>query len=160
IILVNNIRDHDKSKCTTAYGPGQNPCIDTSGNLPFAQTGDLTNPDGLKGMYQDEIIGGIEYEFMKSWAVGVKGIYKSLGRTVEDRCDLFLNPDVSSYVVGDHLPDDVRINQPSCAIVNPGEGGVLNTIKDPSDPNCYPNGAVDPDTGGYKASSPCESTHA
>ena len=60
------------------------------------QGGELTQTN-LKGMYQDEIIGGVEVEVAKGWAIGAKGIYRSLGRVVEDRCDLAVNPDIAQY---------------------------------------------------------------
>ncbi|MEO7918268.1 MAG: TonB-dependent receptor [Thermoanaerobaculia bacterium] len=92
------------------------------------QGGELTQ-EGLKGMYQDEVIGGIEYEVAPNWAIGVKGIYKALGRVVEDRCDVATNVDISQF----YTPG----SSATCALVNVGEGNALGTIKDPFDPNCY-----------------------
>ncbi len=94
----------------------------------YIQGGELTQPD-LKGMYQDEIIGGIEYEVFKGWSFGVKGIYKALGRTIEDRCDL-LDPRVGleNYVPASALT--------TCALVNPGDDSPLQVIKDPTNPAC------------------------
>lgn len=103
--------------------------------------------DNLKGMYQDEVIGGIEYEVAPNWAIGVKGIYKALGRVVEDRCDVATNPDIVQY----YTPG----SSATCALVNIGEGNALGTIKDPFDPNCYTVTGTDP--SGPK---PCESTQA
>jgi hypothetical protein len=127
------------------------------GGVGFAQTGDLINPDGLKGMYQDEAILGVEFEFARNWSAGVKGIYKNLGRILEDRCDIPYNADLSS-ILSSNDPY-IKNYQPTCAIINVGQSGLLNTIKDPSDPNCYPNGATTP-AGTYQASSPCASTQA
>ncbi len=115
-----------------------------------AQGGELTQ-DGLKGMYQDEVIGGVEYEFARNWAFGIKGIYKSLGRTVEDRCDLVVNPDLNSYLV----PGDPA----TCALINPGSDDRLATIKDSFDTTCYPNGSTDAN-GAIVPSQPCEGTQA
>ena len=67
--------------------------------------------DDLKGMYQDEIIAGVEFEVAKNWAIGVKGIYRSLGRVVEDRCDLAINPDIAQLLQPGE-PRDVRAHQP------------------------------------------------
>jgi outer membrane receptor protein involved in Fe transport len=92
------------------------------------QGGELTQAD-LKGMYQDEAIAGIEYEVFKGWSFGVKGIYKKLGRTIEDRCDL-LDPRVglANYVPAGALT--------TCALVNPGDDSPLQVIKDPENPAC------------------------
>ncbi|MDL2717870.1 MAG: TonB-dependent receptor [Acidobacteriota bacterium] len=119
-------------------------------SFPFAyvQGGEIVQQD-LKGMYQDEIIGGFEFEVAKNWAIGVKGIYKSLGRVVEDRCDLAINPDISQYFTPG--------SSATCALVNPGQGNSLGTIKDPTDKSCYPNGDADAD-GNLVAGLPCDST--
>ena len=61
--------------------------VDLFLGAPIVQGGELTQTN-LKGMYQDEIIAGVEVEVAKNWAIGVKGIYRALGRVVEDRCDL------------------------------------------------------------------------
>ncbi len=114
----------------------------------IVQGGELTQ-NGLKGMYQDEAILGVEYEIARNWAIGVKGIYRSLGRVIEDRCDLAINPDLAGYF---------NPSSPAtCALINPGQGDSLGTIKDPSDPQCYPNGSTDAN-GNLVASSPCDST--
>ncbi|HTY40734.1 MAG TPA: TonB-dependent receptor [Thermoanaerobaculia bacterium] len=62
---------------------------------------------GLKGIYQDELTVGFERALTPTLAVGLKGTYRSLGRTIEDRCDL--NPTLNDYN--------------SCAIANPGSSG-------------------------------------
>jgi hypothetical protein len=112
------------------------------------QGGELVQ-NGLKGMYQDEAILGFEYEIAKNWAIGVKGIYRSLGRVIEDRCDLAINPDLAPYFN--------PASPATCALINPGQGDSLGTIKDPSDTTCYPNGSTDAN-GNLVASSPCDST--
>ncbi len=113
--------------------------------FPYAyiQGGQIT-PSGLKGMYQDEYIAGVEYELVKNWSFGIKGLYKSLGRAVEDRCDLTdpRLPYLASYIPQGSLT--------TCALVNPGEQGTLGILKDPDNPACYgPDGKL---TGN------CEST--
>lgn len=55
----------------------------------------------LKGQYIDEFIGGFEYEVMPQTTVGVRAIYRNLGRVIED----FLVPSSGEYF-----------------IANPGEG--------------------------------------
>jgi Carboxypeptidase regulatory-like domain/TonB dependent receptor/TonB-dependent Receptor Plug Domain len=124
----------------------------------FAQTGDLVN-SGLKGMYQDEIIAGVEYEVAPNWAVGLKGIYKKLGRVLEDRCDLPYNPDVSA-VLNNSSDPYIQLNQPTCALINVDGSNALNSIKDPADHQCYPDGATTADGSAYVASSPCTPTNA
>jgi hypothetical protein len=124
----------------------------------FAQTGDLVN-SGLKGMYQDEIIGGVEFEFAKNWSLGLKGIYKKLGRVLEDRCDLPYNADISAILSNSSDPY-IQVNQPTCALINIDGSNALNSIKDPADKQCYPNGATTPDGFSYVVSSPCTATNA
>ena len=115
---------------------------------PIVQGGELVQ-SGLKGMYQDEAILGLEMEVAKNWAIGVKGIYRSLGRAIEDRCDLAVNPDLAGYF---------NPSSPAtCALINPGQGDALGAVKDPTDPRCYPNGETDA-SGNLVASSPCDST--
>lgn len=116
--------------------------IDTATGYAYIQGGQLTY-DGIKGMYQDEIIAGVEYELFPNWAFGIKGIYKALGRAIEDRCDLldYRLPYLADYVPAGSLT--------SCALVNPGQGQ-LGTLKDPSNPDCVgPDGLLTGD---------CEST--
>lgn len=65
---------------------------------------------GIKGQYQDELTLGSEMALTPTFAVGVKGMYRKLGRAIEDRCD---------------LDGGDPINQGStCAMVNPGKGGL------------------------------------
>ncbi|MEO8054777.1 MAG: TonB-dependent receptor [Acidobacteriota bacterium] len=92
------------------------------------QGGELTQAN-LKGMYQDEAIAGLEYEVFKGWSFGVKGIYKKLGRTIEDRCDLL----DSRVGLESYLPATALT---TCALVNPGDDSPLQVIKDPENPAC------------------------
>ena len=72
--------------------------------------GEPTDP-GLKAAYQDEFTIGVEKAIDPTLSVGLKGTYRSLGRTIEDRCDLnyATNPTGSS-----------------CALMNPGATGPEN----------------------------------
>jgi len=72
--------------------------------------GEPTDP-GLKASYQDELTLGVEKAIDPTLSVGLKGTYRSLGRTIEDRCDLnyLTNPTGSS-----------------CALMNPGATGPDN----------------------------------
>jgi hypothetical protein len=66
--------------------------------------------EGIKGQYQDEFTLGGEMALTPTFAVGLKGMYRKLGRAIEDRCD---------------LDGGAAINQGStCAMVNPGKGGL------------------------------------
>jgi hypothetical protein len=64
---------------------------------------------GLKGIYQDELIIGVETLLDPTFSVGVKGIYRRLGRAIENRCDLD--------------PTSPENNGSACATVNPGSAG-------------------------------------
>ena len=65
---------------------------------------------GTKASYQQEITIGVEKAIDPTLSVGLKGTYRSLMRTVEDRCDLNSN-------VG---PDCPNCAPSSCALQNPG----------------------------------------
>ena len=79
---------------------------------PFVQGGAFTEPAdaGLKGIYQDEYTVGFEKLLDPTLSVGVKGTYRTLGRAIEDRCDLDYN-------------DGPINNFNTCAIMNPGGDG-------------------------------------
>ena len=78
----------------------------------LAQSGDYV-PPGIKGTYQDEVIAGFEYEVLKNWSIGVKGIYRRLGRVLEDRCDIFeTRVQLQGQIPADSLA--------SCAVMNVG----------------------------------------
>jgi outer membrane receptor protein involved in Fe transport len=63
---------------------------------------------GLKESYEDEATLGVEKALGPSLSIGLKGTYRSLGRTVEDRCDL-------NYATN-------PFNN-SCGLANPGSSG-------------------------------------
>ena len=85
--------------------------------------------EGTKASYQDELTIGVEKALDPTLSIGLKGTYRTLGRTVEDRCDLDpsspLNPTGSS-----------------CALFNPGGDGpaasgqfpTCNNSFNPTDP--------------------------
>ena len=107
--------------------PAVNPSVSP---LPYAPLSglDFVAP-GLKGMYQDEIILGAEVEAIKGWSIGLKGIYKALGRAIEDRCDI---TDPRANIQG--LVPSATLYP--CAIVNPGEGA-LGQLSDPANLECF-----------------------
>ncbi len=111
----------------------------------YIQGGELSM-SGLKGSYLDELVLGVEYEVFKNWSIGVKGIYKGLGRAIDDRCDL-QDPRVnlSSYVPAGALT--------TCALTNLGASGTgVDFFPDPTNPACV---AADGTLTGN-----CQSMHA
>ncbi|MDL1951062.1 hypothetical protein FBQ97_14780, partial [Acidobacteria bacterium ACD] len=119
--------------------------VDSVYGYAYIQGGQITR-EGLKGMYQDEIIAGVEYEVVKNWSVGLKGIYKALGRTIEDRCDLTdpRLPYLAQYIPAGSLT--------TCALVNYGSSNEdLEKVVDITNPECV---AAD---GTYTGN--CETTH-
>ena len=79
------------------------------------QGGPFTEPvqAGLKGIYNDEYSLGFDKAIDPTFAVGVKGTYRHLGRTIEDRCDLD-----SAYP---------EANGNTCVIFNPGSDSAFGT---------------------------------
>jgi hypothetical protein len=92
---------------STAHGgvPNRNPAFQGAANEPVDA--------GIKGQYQDEFTLGAEMALTPTFAVGVKGMYRKLGRAIEDRCDLDYNDPING--------------ESSCAMVNPGESGFWGT---------------------------------
>ncbi|MEP6801399.1 MAG: TonB-dependent receptor plug domain-containing protein, partial [Acidobacteriota bacterium] len=84
---------------------------------------------GLKAAYQDELTLGVEKALTSTFSVGMKGTYRTLGRTVEDRCDL-------------DYTDPAALGS-TCGIFNPGGSGPIangaittcDTSVNPADPN-------------------------
>ena len=130
------------------YSQGQrDPIADPNvASYAYVQGGELVQPD-LKGMYQDELILGVEYELFKNWSVGVRGVYKALGRVMEDRCDVYdprLN--LAGFVPAGALT--------TCSLVNLGDSNdPLQKVTDPNNPACV--GA--PRTGTLSGN--CETTN-
>ncbi len=102
--------------------------------------GEPVDPN-LKAPYQDEYTIGVEKALDPTLSIGLKGTYRSLGRTVEDRCDLDYN--------------DPLAQGSTCAIFNPGSSSVQNggigscdASVNPTDPNAgacgLPSVAVGP----------------
>jgi TonB dependent receptor len=96
---------------------------------------------GIKAAYQDEATIGVEKALDPTLSLGVKGTYRTLGRTIEDRCDLNYN-----------LPPLYS----SCALFNPGSDGPAasgqlgscNGTANPTDPTagqCFPTGVATAD---------------
>ncbi len=90
---------------------------------------------GARASYQDEMTLGIEKALDPTLSVGLKGTYRTLGRTLEDRCDLDgaspANPTGST-----------------CALFNPGATGVDNPAASGLYPTCNGSGnPTDPTAG-------------
>lgn len=65
---------------------GQLPSPDNPGTLFYishAGGGTMADPN-LEGQYTEEVVLGGEYEIMPNLAIGLKGIYRSLGQVIED----------------------------------------------------------------------------
>lgn len=82
---------------------------------PVVYGTDLAEPvqDNLKGTYQDEMTLGFDRAFDPSFSVGVRYIYRNLGRTIEDRCDLD--------------PGYPEAHENGCVIINPGSSSPYST---------------------------------
>jgi hypothetical protein len=84
---------------------------------------------GTKAAYQDELTLGVEKAIDPTLSVGLKGTYRTLGRTIEDRCDLDSNDPLSQGS--------------TCALFNPGGTGpaasgqilTCDGSANPTDPN-------------------------
>ncbi|HKF41938.1 MAG TPA: TonB-dependent receptor, partial [Thermoanaerobaculia bacterium] len=84
---------------------------------------------GIKGPYQDEYTLGVEKALDPTFSLGLKGTYRTLGRTIEDRCDL-------------DYTDPAALGS-SCGIMNPGGSGPVasgtiqtcDTFVNAADPN-------------------------
>ncbi|MFY9551530.1 MAG: TonB-dependent receptor, partial [Thermoanaerobaculia bacterium] len=101
--------------------------------------GVLNGTPRIKAAYQDELTVGVEKAIDPTLSVGLKGTYRTLGRTVEDRCDL-----------------DSTVAPSSCALMNPGGAGqgasgffpTCNGSANPTDPTaglCATTGVAEPD---------------
>ena len=68
------------------------PGAETANRVLF-QGGSAFQPvdDNINGPYQDEFALGVEMALTPTFAVGLKGMYRNLGNTIEDRCDLDYN---------------------------------------------------------------------
>jgi Outer membrane receptor for ferrienterochelin and colicins len=78
----------------------------------FIQVGSFAGEpvdSGIKAAYQDEYTLGVEKALTPTFSVGIKGTYRTLGRTIEDRCDLDYTSALTDFN--------------SCGIFNPGGSG-------------------------------------
>ncbi len=104
-----NINDLSQVGPKCATGDPTPGCVARASLIQIGSVeGEPTDP-GIKASYQDEFTIGVEKALDPTLSVGIKGTYRSLGRTVEDRCDL------NAEVTGN-----------SCALMNPGATGIDN----------------------------------
>ena len=109
-----NVRSYGQQSQYTTYNfsptdTAQDPTVIGHGS-PFFQGGAFTEPvdNNLKGIYQDEYTIGVEHLLDPTLSVGLKGTYRTLGRAIEDRCDLDYTSAINNFN--------------SCGIMNPGSG--------------------------------------
>jgi hypothetical protein len=84
----------------------------TAPRARFIQVGSFAGEPvdaGTEAAYQDEFTLGVEKALDPTFSVGIKGTYRDLGRTIEDRCDL------------DYTSEETDFN--ACALFNPGGSG-------------------------------------
>jgi hypothetical protein len=92
--------------------------LDNDSGCPRAfqtQGGAFTEPvqSDIKGIYQDEVTLGFDKAIDSTFAVGIRGTYRTLGRTIEDRCDFD--------------PGYPEANNNTCVILNPGSDSPFST---------------------------------
>jgi outer membrane receptor protein involved in Fe transport len=114
------------------YSPTDSATQDFAARSRLIQVGSFAGEPvepGIKGPYQDEYTLGVEKALDPTLSIGLKGTYRTLGRTIEDRCDLDYN-------------DPAALGS-SCGLMNPGGGGPVasgsiqtcDTWVNPADPN-------------------------
>ncbi len=114
-----NVRSYGAQTTASSYNFSSDPYTLTQDpSAPRAigvQGGPASEPvqSGLKGIYQQEYTLSYDKAIDPTFAVGVKGTFRYLGRTVEDRCDLD-----ASYP---------EANQNTCVIINPGSNSIYST---------------------------------
>ncbi len=110
------------------YDPGsinQDPLAPRAQNFQGGSAAGEPVDSGIRASYQDEATIGIEKAIDPTFSVGLKGTYRTLGRTIEDRCDL-----------------DSSVAPSSCALFNPGATGPDNPGASGFFPTC--NGSANP----------------
>ena len=105
-----NINDITQAGSVCPVGAPTAGCVPRSQQLQIGSVAGEPADPGILAPYQDEFTIGVEKAIDPTLSVGLKGTYRSLGRTVEDRCDL--NYNIPPYT--------------SCAIMNPGATGPDN----------------------------------
>ncbi|HKD17095.1 MAG TPA: carboxypeptidase regulatory-like domain-containing protein, partial [Thermoanaerobaculia bacterium] len=106
-----------------------------------AIVGEPVDP-GIKSSYQDEFTIGVEKAIDPTLSVGLKGTYRSLGRTVEDRCDLnyATNPTGSSCALTNPGSAFGSAATPGNIAQNPGAAGAFGSCNGSANPVTNPTG--------------------
>ena len=92
---------------------------------------------GIRAPHEDELTLAVERLITPSLTVALKGTYRSLGDTVEDRCDFDYTMPESDFT--------------GCAFVNPGSGAKFSAGDAPTctgfeaDEQCFPRGVPTPE---------------
>ena len=107
--------------------------------------GEAVDP-GIRASYQDEFTIGVEKALDPTLLVGLKGTYRSLGRTVEDRCDL-------DYNTAPHNASCALMNPGATGIDNPGAIGFYSSCDGSGNPT-DPNGPAFPANNGQRVCTP------
>ncbi|HET8554651.1 MAG TPA: TonB-dependent receptor [Rhodanobacteraceae bacterium] len=130
---------------TTPSGP-----VSSNNELGQAKDPNTVTAKGLKAMYQDEFILGFEQKLGEDYVWGVEGMYRKLGRSIDDRCFL---ADPSKNVIAKKLasmgldPSNYGIQDPGCRTFNPGETNtywVVNNVD-----QSYQAVTITPEDAGY-----------
>src|SRR5262249_21633066 len=81
----NSLDQFDGPHCSSA---GQHACIPRDRLFQGGAVDGEPVDESTKAAYQDEATIGVEKALDPTLSLGIKGTYRTLGRTVEDRCDL------------------------------------------------------------------------
>src|SRR5262249_60637715 len=136
---INDISQQFQTRCD----PNNNV---TTGCMPRAQRiqvgsfeGEPVDP-GIHASYQDELTVGVEKAIDPTLSVGIKATYRSLGRTIEDRCDLnyATNPTGSSCALTNPGSAFGSAATPGNIAQNPGAAGAFGSCNGSANPVTNP----------------------
>ncbi len=126
----------------------QDPNVIGHRRMVVVATGAFGDPvdAGIKASSLDELTAGVERLLMPTLTVGLKGTYRTLNNTLEDRCDFDYTSPLTDYS--------------ACALINPGSSGKFASGDVPtcngfytSDSfdayQCYPRGPASPEVKRY-----------
>lgn len=116
----------------------QDPNVPEPYSTPYVSSGAYGDSvdAGIRAPHEDELTLAVERLVTPSLTVAIKGTYRSLGDTVEDRCDF------------DYTSPETNYN--GCAFINPGSGSTFSAGDVPTctgfdgDPQCFPRGVPTP----------------
>jgi hypothetical protein len=95
-------------------GGGVDPPAMGAQYFTYGATGDIVQP-GVEAPYKKELIVGAQYEIAPDWALGVRAVYRTLGRVFEDvEYPLGTGTNITSaYILmnpGEYWPTDIMSN--------------------------------------------------